>query len=72
MVNIMRLKSALKAKNVTIEQASECLGVNPATFYRRINREGEKFTVLEVGKLAKLLDMDPQTMQDVFFDQQLA
>ena len=72
MVNIERLKTAMKSRNVTVEQASEHIGINPATFYRRINREGEKFTVAEVGKLAELLSLDPKVMQDIFFDQQLA
>ena len=68
MVNIDRLKTALKAGNVTVEQASEHIGVNPATFYRRINREGEKFTVAEVGKLADLLGLDAKALQNIFFD----
>ena len=72
MVNIERLKSAMRSKNITVEQASEHIGVNPATFYRRISREGEKFTVSEVGKLAELLDMDSSAMQDIFFDKRLA
>ena len=71
-VNIERLKTALKAKNITIEQASECIGVNPATFYRRISRNGEKFTVADVEKLADLLKMDSRTMQGIFFDNRLA
>ena len=72
MVNIEHLKSAMKARGVTVEQAAEHIGVNPATFYRRISREGEKFTVSEVGKLAELLGMDSATLQNIFFDQRLA
>ena len=72
MVNINRLKSAMKDRGITVEQAAEYLGVNAATFYRRTSRDGEKFTVSEVGKLAALLDMDSATMQDIFFDQRLA
>lgn len=68
MVNIDRLKAALRERNITIEQASEHIGVNQATFYRRISRDGEKFTVSEVGKLAELLNMDSQTMNRIFFD----
>ena len=67
-MNIERLKSALQSQNITIEQASEAIGMNPATFYRRINRNGEKFTVAEVGKLAELLNMSNKKMQDIFFD----
>lgn len=68
MVNIIRLKGALQDKGITIEQASEALNINPATFYRRLNKQGEKFTVSEVGKLAEMLKMDSKTMQDIFFE----
>ena len=68
MVNTDRLKSALQDRNITIEQASEHIGINPSTFYRRISRNGEKFTVSEVGKLADLLKLDSETMNGIFFD----
>ena len=72
MVNIELLKSSLKSKGVTIEQAAAAININPATFYRRINRNGERFTVAEVAKLADLLDMDGKTMERVFFEKKLA
>lgn len=68
MVNVERLRKAMQDRNITIEHASEYIGINPATFYRRINHNGERFTVREVGQLAELLNMDSQTMQSIFFD----
>ena len=72
MVNVERLKKAMQDRNITIERASEHIGINPATFYRRINHNGEKFTVREVGLLSELLNMDSETLQDIFFDKGLA
>lgn len=72
MVNIDRLKSALRNRGISIEQASEAIDMNPSTFYRRLNRQGEKFTVQEVAKLASLLNLSSETMQGIFFDGQLA
>lgn len=69
MVNIERLKTAFQSRNITIEQAAKSIGVNPATMYRRFNRNGEKFTVSEVERLAELLNMDAKAMQDIFFDE---
>lgn len=68
MVNIERLKTALKSRGVTIEQASERIGVNPATFYRRISQDGKNFTVAEVGMLVNLLGLDAKDMQAIFFE----
>ena len=68
MVNVERLKKTMQDRNITIESVSEHIGVNPATFYRRISHNGEKFTVAEVGKMAELLNLDSSTMQNIFFD----
>lgn len=67
MVNVDQLKAALQAKNITIERAAGELGVDPTTFYRRLNKQGKKFTVEEVAKLSELLRMDSKTMQNIFF-----
>ena len=72
MVNIERLRTALRDRNVSVEQAAEALGVNPVTFYRRINRNGEKFTISEVDKLADLLNLDSDAVNTIFFDKRLA
>ncbi|MBR4442550.1 MAG: helix-turn-helix transcriptional regulator [Clostridia bacterium] len=57
----------MKEKNVTIQQAAEAMNVNPTTLYRRIWKDGEKFTVTEVGKLAALLNLDSDTTLSIFF-----
>lgn len=72
MVNVELLKKAMQEKNVTMEQASMVIGVNSATLYRRFGQKSEKFTVGEVGKLAKLLDLDGKSVNAIFFEQELA
>lgn len=72
MVNINRLRQALAARSISYEDAARAIGVDRATFYRRIERAGAKFTVEEVEKLSRLLNMDRQTMNDIFFDRELA
>lgn len=72
MVNVQRLKSKMQEKNISVEKASQALGMNSATFYRRIARNGENFTIDEVGKLADLLDMEWGTLLSIFFDRETA
>lgn len=67
MVDTKQLKEALKSNGVTIEKAANAIGINPATFYRRINHGGERFTVSEVGKLADLLNMSSSARERIFF-----
>lgn len=72
MVNVKRLQDALKAREISYEEAAKALGVDRATFYRRLSRDGVKFTVDEVSKLSSLLGLSAQAMQDIFFDRELA
>ena len=67
MVDTNRLKAALHKKGITVSQASEAIGVNSATFFRRLNRQGATFTVEEIEKLADLLEFDGKTIQSIFF-----
>ena len=38
----MKLKAALREKNITVADACTVIGIDPATFYRRMSRKGEK------------------------------
>ena len=72
MVNVTRLQDALKERSISYDEAAAAMGVDRATFYRRLSRNGSKFTVEEVDRLSALLKLTPQTMQDIFFDAELA
>ena len=72
MVNVNKLQEALRARSVSIEAAAEALGIDRATFYRRLSRNGAKFTVEEVAKLSAMLHLSANDMQDIFFDAELA
>ena len=72
MVNVDRLTAALKACSIPIEKAADALGIDRATFYRRLQKQGTKFTVEEVAKLAEMLNLSSAELQEIFFDQQLA
>ena len=72
MVNVERLRAALRMNNISIDVAAEAIGIDGATFYRRLARQGTKFTVEEVGKLADLLSLSGNDLQEIFFDRELA
>ena len=72
MVNTEMLRALMKRKNITVEQAAKEMNMNQATFYRRISAGGEKFTIGEVTKLAEILNMEEETIQNIFFDEKLA
>ena len=72
MVNIQRLKDTMQERHITVEQAAQILNIHPTTFYRRINKDGARFTVTEVGKLADLLSLDDEALRGIFFEKETA
>ena len=72
MVNVQRLQGALKQRDISYEEAAMALGIDRATFYRRLSQNGMKFTVNEVEKLTRLLNLSAKDMQDIFFESALA
>ena len=68
MVNVERLREEMKKKSITPDAAAAAMGIDVATYYRRMNRQGVKFTVEEVGKLSELLKLTPKVMQEIFFE----
>lgn len=68
MVNVDRLRDEMKKKSISPDAAAAAMGIDVATYYRRMNRQGTKFTVEEVSKLSELLNLSPNTMQDIFFE----
>jgi DNA invertase Pin-like site-specific DNA recombinase len=67
-VNVERLREEMKNKSVSPDTAAAAMGIGVATYYRRMNRQGTKFTVEEVSKLSALLNLSPDTMQEIFFE----
>lgn len=72
MVDVPRLKAVLRDNHVSVEHAARVIGVNPSTLYRRFNSDNAIFTVNEVDKLATLLNLDINTLQDIFFSKRFA
>ena len=68
MVNVERLKDEMKKRSITPDAAATAMGIDVATYYRRLNRQGTKFTVEEVGKLSELLNLSPKVMHEIFFE----
>lgn len=51
-------------RNVKAEDVAKELGINPATFYRKLNKDGE-FTRSEIQKLIEFLNIEKP--MDIFF-----
>lgn len=64
------LKSEMTKNKINAESMSDKIGINPTTFYRKLNGESE-FTRQEMGIIKNTLCLSNDTMDSIFFAQEL-
>lgn len=72
MANMKKLKLKLKAKGLSVEDVSKKMGINRATFYRKIKNDGETFTVGDIDKISRILGLQVAEINEIFFAQNVA
>jgi hypothetical protein len=60
-----RLQAQMVLKDINAEELSEQLGINPSTFYRKMNNDGD-FSRAEIEKMIIVLEINDPVF--VFFD----
>lgn len=60
-----RLQAQMVLKDINAEELSEQLGINPSTFYRKMNNDGD-FSRAEIEKMIIILEINDPVF--VFFD----
>lgn len=68
------LKAILKDKYGVgaAEKAAHELGINPSTFYRKLNNNGDDFTIDQMRTLIDITGMSDEMAMDIFFNHELA
>lgn len=72
MVNLKKLKLKLKEKGLSVEDVSKTMGINRATLYRKIKNDGETFTVRDIDNLSRILGLQVNEINEIFFAQNVA
>jgi len=72
MVNINKLKGKIVENGLTVEALAEKLGVDRSTLYRKLNAEGETFTIKDANMICKALELNIQEATAIFFSQYVA
>lgn len=65
MLDVQKLKGKIIEKGKNIESVSADLGINPATFYRKM--KNNSFEIREVDKLVKILSLNGGEASAIFF-----
>lgn len=69
MVNVNKLRGKMVENEVTIERLASEIGVAKTTVYRKINNNGESFSISEADKIVKILGLNAAEAQAIFFSQ---
>ena len=72
MVNINKLKGKIVECGLSIPELATSIGIDKATIYRKINLEGETFTIKEADLIANKLVLSAEEVNAIFFAQYVA
>lgn len=72
MVNVDKLRGKIVEKRMSIAYLSKKIDIDKATFYRKLNDEGETFSIREVDAIAKELKLTFDEAIAIFFSQFIA
>ena len=67
MVNVSKLRDAIKGSTHTISTLSLAIGIDESTFYRKLSKEGSTFTLAQADAIKQELKLSTKAAQDIFF-----
>lgn len=67
MVDVSKLKKTITERGMTIEEVAEKIHVNKSTFYRKLSRNGEVFSVKEANAIMHCLSLSASEATAIFF-----
>ncbi len=66
--NVQRLKEKIVEKSNTQECVARAMGIDRATFYRKMKNGGNGFTVGDIHKMIRCIPLTKEEAIDIFFD----
>lgn len=59
-----QVKRRMKDMHITAGMMAQELGMDPSTYYRKMAKEGEEFSALDLSVFKRVLNMDEKTAVD--------
>lgn len=72
MVNVNKLRGRIVESGKTIEEIAKMMNIAPSTFYRKLQKNGEPFTIKEADEITRLLKLNVSEATAIFFSQYVA
>ena len=63
-MNTTEVKRRMKDKGITGEAMAKALGMNPATYYRKMQKNGDEFSAVDLNVFKRMLEMNSQEAVD--------
>lgn len=70
-MNTLELKAAMARKDISIPRLAELLGMSKKTIYSRFSGDTD-FSLSEIRKIAKILDLSNEDILIIFFTGKVA
>ncbi len=67
MIDINKFKAIIIEKHSSIDDIALELGINKSTIYRKLQNNGDNFTIKEVGLISSLLHLTISEIINIFF-----
>lgn len=67
MIDKNKLLGKIREKALTQKDVAERIGIDESTFYRKLKKNGQTFTIEEAYKISEVLDLTNQESIDIFF-----
>lgn len=64
-MNTTEVKRRMKEKHITGEMMAKELGMNPSTYYRKMQKNGADFSAVDLNVFKRTLEMDGQDALDI-------
>lgn len=64
MMNTQRVKERMEDMHITVGMMAQELGMDPSTYYRKMQKNGEEFSALDLLVFKRVLKMDEKTALD--------
>lgn len=72
MVNIKKLRSKMVEHGISVEELASIMNIDRATLYRRLEKDGESFTIKEADVITRALKLNADEANAIFFSQFVA
>ena len=64
-MNTQRVKERMEEKHITAAMMAKELGMNPSTYFRKMQKNGGEFSVLDLMVFKRVLEMNEQDAVDI-------